>query len=64
MASGPADTGEWNFGGRLRAAFDGKRNLGQRLLELAVLGFDNFIQASEALSKIAREILRPDKTTG
>ena len=62
--SGPADTGEWNLGGRLRAAFDGKRNLGQRLLEVAVLGLEDFAQASEALSKTAEEILRPEKPTG
>jgi exosortase len=64
VASGPADTGEWNLRGRLRAAFDGKRNLGQRLLEVAVLGLDDFTQASEALSKTTEEILRPEKTTG
>jgi exosortase len=64
VASGPADTGEWNMAGRLRAAWDGKRNLGQRLLEVAVLGFDDFAAASEALAKTAREIVRPEKTTG
>jgi hypothetical protein len=64
VALGPADTGEWNLKGRLRAAFDGKRNLGQRLLEVAVLGFEDFAQASEALSKTAQEILRPEKPTG
>jgi exosortase len=64
VASGPADTGEWNFRGRLRAALDGKRNLGQRLLEIAILGLDDFSQASEALSKTAEEILRPEKPTG
>jgi hypothetical protein len=64
VASGSVGTGEWNLSGRLRAAFDGKRNLGQRLLEVAVLGLDDFTQASEALSKIAEEILRPEKTTG
>jgi len=64
VASGPADTGEWNLPGRLRAAFEGKRNLGQRLLEIAVLGLDDFAQASDALSRIAEEILRPEKATG
>jgi exosortase len=64
VAGGPADTGEWNLSGRLRAAFDGKRNLGQRLLEVAVLGLNDFAQASEALSKSAAEILRPEKITG
>lgn len=64
VASGPADTGEWNLRGRLQAALDGKRNLGQRLLEVAILGLDDFGRASEALSKTAEEILRPEKPTG
>lgn len=37
--------------GRLRAAFNGQRNLGQRLLEIAVIGFDDFPQAREALMR-------------
>lgn len=63
VASGPSDTGEWNLGGRLKAAFDGKRNLGQRLLEIAVLGLDNFDQAREALSRTVPQILRVEKPT-
>jgi hypothetical protein len=63
VASGPADIGEWNLRGRLRAALDGKRNLGQRLLEVAILGLDDFSQASETFSKTAAEILRPEKAT-
>jgi len=63
LAAGPADTGEWNLSGRLRAAWQGKRNLGQRLLEIAVLGFDQFAPATEALEKTVQEILRPEITT-
>lgn len=63
VVSGPVDTGEWNLQGRVRAALDGKRNLGQRLLEVAILGLDDFAQASEALSKTAEEILQPEKPT-
>jgi exosortase len=63
VASGVADTAEWNLPGRLRAAWQGKRNLGQRLLEIAVLGFDDFRQASDALSQTTREILRAEGTT-
>jgi hypothetical protein len=63
VASGSPDNGEWNLPGRLRAAWEGKRNLGQRLLETAVLGFDDFRQAREALSQTAREILRTEETT-
>src|SRR5205807_10204497 len=59
VAAGPADSGEWNLRGRLRAAFDGKRNLGQRLLEIAVSGLDAFAQASEARSKIADDTVQP-----
>jgi exosortase len=62
VVSTATETGEWNLEGRLRAAWVGKRNLGQRLLEIAVSGVDDFGQASEALSKTAREILRPERT--
>ena len=63
VASAPADTDEWNLASRLKAALEGKRNLGQRLLEIAVLGLDDFAQAKEALSKTVQEILRVEKTT-
>jgi hypothetical protein len=62
-ASGLPDTGDWSPAGRLRAALEGKRNLGQRLLEIAVSGLDDFAQASEALEKTAQEILRAEKST-
>jgi exosortase/archaeosortase family protein len=52
---------EWNLRGRLCAAWQGKRNLGQRLLEIAVLGYDDFTQAREALSKTAATIVLPEK---
>ena len=64
VASGPADTGEWNLRGRFRAALEGKRNLGQRLLEVAILGLDDFVHASEALSKTARGNSAAGKTYG
>jgi exosortase len=63
VPTGVADTGDWNLRGRLRAALEGKRNLGQRLLELAVLGLEDFSQASEAVGKLAGELLRPEKAT-
>jgi hypothetical protein len=63
LPTGQADTGEWNLRGRLRAALDGKRNLGQRLLELAVLGLEDFYQASEALGKLTEGLVRPEKAT-
>ena len=64
IASGPADSGEWNVSGRLRAAWGGKRNLGQRLIEIAVAGLDDFAPAREALARTVQEILRPQKITG
>jgi exosortase len=42
---------DWNTRGRLLAAWRGQRNLGQRLLELAVKGFEDFSQARDALKK-------------
>ena len=62
--SGPEDLAEWSIGGRLRAALHGKRNLGQRLLEVAVLGLNDFDQATTELAKTAAEIVRPEKPTG
>jgi exosortase len=64
VASSTTDSGEWNLRGRLRAAFNGKRNLGQRLLEIAVTGLDDFAQATEAVSKTVGEIVTLEKPTG
>ncbi len=50
---------EWNARGRLRAAWNGQRNLGQRLFELAVTGFENSDAARAGVSLAARELLRP-----
>ena len=61
--SSEPEPGEWNLTGRLRAAWQGKRNLGQRLLEIAVLGYDDFTPAREALSKTAAAIVLSGKTT-
>jgi hypothetical protein len=55
---------EWNMRGRLLAAIHGKRNLGQRLLEIAVTGLDDFGQAREAVAKTVSEIVEPQKPTG
>ena len=55
---------EWNLRGRVRAALHGKRNLGQRLLEIAVSGLDNFGQATEAVSKTVSAIVQVEPSTG
>jgi exosortase len=64
VASGVTDSEEWNLRGRLRAASHGKRNLGQRLLEIAILGVDDFAQAAEAVSKTVEEIVKVEPPTG
>lgn len=55
---------EWNTRGRLRAAWRGQRNLGQRLLEIAVIGFDDCARATEAVTQAVTEIVREDQPTG
>lgn len=64
VASGAVGSEEWNFSGRLRAAFQGKRNLGQRLLEIAVTGLNDFAQAREAVAKTVAEIVSTEEPTG
>jgi exosortase/archaeosortase family protein len=64
VVSGSADSEEWNLRGRLRAAFHGKRNLGQRLLEIAILGLDDFAHAADAVSKTVGEIVKVENATG
>ncbi|MEY2484072.1 MAG: hypothetical protein QOK24_2600 [Verrucomicrobiota bacterium] len=55
---------EWNLRGRLLSAIHGKRNLGQRLLEIAVTGPDDFGRAKELVEKTVSEIVEPEKPTG
>ena len=49
--------GEWNLQGRLRAVANGQRNLGQRLLEIAVIGLPNAEQANAATARTVRQIV-------
>jgi exosortase len=58
-----AGSEQWNMRGRLLAAWQGKRNLGQRLLEIAVIGLDNFSQAKEAAAKTVAEIVDVQRST-
>ena len=55
---------EWNTRGRLLAAWRGQRNLGQRLLEIAGTGLDDYRRAMEAAAKTVNEIVREDQPTG
>ncbi|MGI9087924.1 MAG: exosortase/archaeosortase family protein [Chthoniobacterales bacterium] len=63
-AAGAASAGEWNAGSRLLAAWRGERNLGQRLLEIAVIGFENFQPARAAFDETVRAMVAPDSSTG
>ncbi len=56
--------GEWNLQGRLRAVANGQRNLGQRLLEVAVIGLQDASQANDAMARTVRHIVVPSTTTG
>ncbi|MFL6529310.1 MAG: exosortase/archaeosortase family protein [Chthoniobacterales bacterium] len=49
---------QWSAGGRIAAALHGQRNLGQRLLELAMLGPRNENEARESLVETARQMVR------
>ncbi len=57
-------TGEWNLQGRLRAVASGQRNLGQRLLEVAVIGLPDASQANDAMARTVRLIVVPGPITG
>ncbi|MFL6584105.1 MAG: exosortase/archaeosortase family protein [Chthoniobacterales bacterium] len=50
--------GDWSSAGRLRAVRQGQRNLGQRLLELAVTDLGDFEQARTAAAEVVRAIVR------
>ena len=54
---GMPEPNEWSARGRLRAVLRGQRNLGQRLLEIAVTGFDDFLRAREAFAATVRAIV-------
>ncbi|HKP03050.1 MAG TPA: exosortase/archaeosortase family protein [Chthoniobacterales bacterium] len=55
---------EWNLQGRVRAAFQGKRNLGQRLLEIAVTGLDDSAKARDAVARTVNEMVAVEQPKG
>lgn len=59
QADGGAD---FNIRSRLRAVWRGERNLGQRLLELAVTGVPDYVRARAAAVRVAEEIIQPIPT--
>ena len=55
-----AEFEDWSPRGRLRAALQGRRDIGAQMLEIVVRGYDNDAEANEAL---ARELNRVIHTT-
>jgi len=51
---------DWSIRGRLRAARDGKREIGARMLELAVWGFEDDAEAHRTLIAALNKIVRPE----
>ena len=52
------NTEDWTATGRLRAAWEGKRERGARMFELAVWGHENDAEATAALSRELRKIIK------
>lgn len=53
---------DWNARGRILAVWYGQRNLGQRLLELAVIGLADYSVAEDAARETVRQIVRESPT--
>jgi hypothetical protein len=57
QSRGAPESNDWNTRSRLLAVWKGQRNLGQRLLEIAVTGFDDFLRAREAFAATVSAIV-------
>jgi hypothetical protein len=64
ISGSATDSDEWNVRGRLLAAWQGKRNLGQRLLEIAISGVDDFPAAVDALTGTTQLLVKRGSPTG
>jgi exosortase len=62
LAPGAAALPEWSTRGRLEAAWNGRRNLGQRLLELALLGATDSDEAARQVAQLVPIIVRAPTT--
>jgi hypothetical protein len=51
---------DWTIRGRVNAALQGKREIGARMLELAVWGYDDNAEAHQALMTELNKIVRPE----
>lgn len=61
-AGATIERAEFNVQSRLRAAWHGERNFGQRLLELAVTGVPDYAAAREATLRAVGQIIQPVAT--
>lgn len=59
VARGASELPEWSTRGRLEAAWTGRRNLGQRLLELALLGASDSADAMREAAQLVPTVVRP-----
>lgn len=62
VAASGTDRPEWSTRGRLEAAWTGRRNLGQRLLEFALIGENEAADATRAAAQLVPLILQPSAT--
>ena len=53
-----ADSEDWSARGRRQAALQGRREIGAQMLEVVVWGYQDDDEASEALVRELRELVR------
>ena len=49
---------DWSFRGRLRAALQGRREIGAQILEIVVWGYDDDAEADNALARELGRVVR------
>ena len=53
-----AEEEDWSFRGRVRAALQGRREIGAQILEIVVLGYQDDNEANEALQRELARVVR------
>ena len=53
-----AESEDWSARGRLRAALQGRREIGAQMLEIVVWGYQDDSEASEALARELSQVIR------
>ena len=57
MGSACSQLMDWSPRGRLRAALQGRREIGAQMLEIAVWGYQDDAEASEALARELSQVI-------